>query len=381
MVKKIEALEIKNGLNQFAIELFLTLGDSNKAKNIFFSPYSIFSAFALAYEGSMGKTRKEIQGVLHFSDNEVLRKKYLVYHNWITQKKTPFELQMGNALWIQGKFPLLDQFVQVVSTNYGGTVKYLDFVNEGEKSRQTINDFIKDATRGHITNLIPPKSLKPMTRLIITNAIYFHGDWEQAFDPMRTRLGQFHLSPEKTITIPMMTHGEESFNYKKFDDVEILELPYKGNQISMYVLLPTHDISTFESSLSIDKFEKWKNELVTTKLKPIMLPKFKFQSKFFLKKTLQSMGMLSCFHRTKANFSQITTEDGVFIDNVIHQAVIAIDEQGTEAAAATSLQMTGKSKKRLKPRFIADHPFIFVIQDHIVGNILFMGKMMDPTQL
>ncbi|XEO75133.1 hypothetical protein WKT22_00147 [Candidatus Lokiarchaeum ossiferum] len=177
-----------------------------------------------------------------------------------------------------------------------------------------------------------------------------------------------------------MHHIKGKFNYGEFNDVKILELPYKGHDISMLILLPTQDITMFESPLTLQKLDKWRGNLQKTKLKPIKIPKFKFKSKLLLRKSLKSMGLNLCFDPKKADFSMMTPNSDLFVGNVVHQAEISVDEQGTTAVAATAFNMTS-AKARNQPYFIADHPFIFVIQDQNVGNILFMGNLVDPTQL
>ena len=372
--------EVVNANNQFAFDFYSKIGESGEG-NVFYSPYSIFSALAMTYEGAKGQTAEEMKSVFHFPENDVLRPNFAAIYNGINQGSKSYELRTGNALWGQIDFPFLEDYINRVGTYYGGKIANVDFVNETEKTRQTINSFIEEQTNDKIKDVIPQGYLDALTRLVLTNAIYFKGEWEQKFDKSDTDEKKFSITPENVIETPMMHMDPDDvtkFNYANLEDLQILELPYKGDKISMLILLPTANLSVIEPSLTAEKLEEYKNQMQETEFDDVYLPKFEFDTKYFMKEALSSLGMPTAFSGT-ANFSGMTLAEQLFIDEVIHQAYINVDEEGTEAAAATVVIMKFTSMPEPKPVFNADHPFIFIIQEQETGNILFMGRVTDPT--
>jgi serpin B len=368
--------EVVNGNNKFALELYSELSKSEKG-NIFFSPYSISSALAIVYEGARGRTAEEIKSVFHFPSYETLRPNFAAIYNSINKGYKDYELRTGNALWVQQSFPLLEEYTSTVERYYGGKATNLDFVGETEKSRETINSFIEEQTNGKIKDLIPQGFLSPQTVLVITNAIYFKGTWVWEFDPKETREMDFKISSNNTIKVPMMfmkPSEKARFNYTETDDLQILELPYKGGKISMLILLPKGDLSSIEP-LTLEKIEEWKSKMKETELDSIYLPKFEFKAKYFLNDNLKRLGMPTAF-TPSADFSGITAGN-IWISSVIHEGYVKVDEKGTEAAAATAVIIARAIRGNV---FRADHPFIFIIQERDTGNILFLGRVVNPTQ-
>lgn len=369
--------EVVNANNQFAFDLYSELTKSESG-NIFFSPYSISSALAMSYEGAKGQTADEIKSVFHFPEKSVLEPNFAKIYNDINERTDAYELRMGNALWVQQDYPLLTDYMNRVEKYYGGKVANVDFVKETEKSRQTINSFIEKQTNNKIKDLIPKGVIDPSTKLVITNAIYFKGTWLWQFDPKDTREMDFYVSPTNVVKTPMMymKPDKAKFNYADLGDLQILELPYKGDKISMLILLPKGDLESIESVLTAEKLEEWKNQMQETKLDAIYLPKFELEAKYFMKNILSNLGMPTAFSSDKADFSGMTGNKDLFIKEVIHQAYVEIDEEGTEAAAATGVIINlGLSTNIFK----ADHPFIFLIQEKETGNILFLGRVIDPN--
>jgi len=378
--------------NQFAINMFLELEKTNKNKNVFFSPYSISSAFGLVYEGARGDTANEIASVFHFPDREELAPNFAWIYNKINEKSDKYTLRTGNALWVQKDFPLMKEYVERVESYYGGKAANLDFNNEPEKSRETINSFIEEQTNGKIKDLLPASAITPDTVLIITNAIYFKGTWVWQFDKAETRDMEFK-TPEGPVTVKMMHMKPDKarFNYADVGKAEILELPYKGN-LSMIVILPkqgemidhmtgerkiyNYTIDDIEGELSYEKLKSWESQMIKTHLDGIYLPKFKLETSYSLSDPLYDMGIKKAF-TPSANFSEMTPKR-VFISFVLHKAYVDVNEEGTEAAAATAIGMV--TAVRPTHIFKADHPFIFLIKDNRTGLILFMGKMVDPSK-
>jgi serpin B len=321
-----------------------------------------------------------MKSVFHFPENSILRPNFAAIYNDINKGAKDYELRTGNALWAQQDFPLLSNYTSRVEKYYGGKAANLDFVKESEKSRQTINSFIEEQTNNKIKDLIPTGFLDAMTRLVLTNAIYFKGTWQWEFDTSDTRNEDFKVTPDNIVKAPMMNMDPDKakFNYADTEDAQILELPYKGDKISMLVLLPTKDLASIESSLTAEKLNEYKSKMKETKLDSISLPKFEFDTKYFMKDALSALGMPTAFSGN-ADFSGMTGKKDLYIGFVIHQAYVKVDEKGTEAAAATAV---GMQLTAVMPRnvFRADHPFIFAIQEKDTGNILFFGRVTDPTK-
>ena len=231
--------EVVNANNQFAFDLYSELTKSETG-NIFFSPYSISAALAMTYEGAKGQTADEIKSVFHFPENVTLRSNFAKIYNDINEASKAYELVTGNAIWVQQDYPLLEDYTSRIERYYGGKAANLDFAKEPEKSRQTINSFIEEQTNKKIKELLPPGSLKPLTRLVLTNAIYFKGRWLWEFNPKYTKEMDFYVTPSNIVKTPMMymKPAKARFNYADTAKLQILELPYKGEDISMLILLP-----------------------------------------------------------------------------------------------------------------------------------------------
>jgi len=370
--------KVVNANNQFAFDLYSELTKSETG-NIFYSPYSISAALAMTYEGAKGKTAEEMKSVCHFPENSILRPNFAAIYNKINEKSNAYELRTGNALWVQQNYPLLEDYTSRVEKYYGGKAANLDFMKETEKSRQTINSFIEEQTNNKIKDLIPPKILNRLTRLVLTNAIYFKGTWEWEFDKSNTHERNFKITPTNVVKTPMMymEPDKAKFNYADFKELQILELPYKGEKISMLILLPKENLDSIEP-LTAEKLNEYKSQMQETKLDAIYLPKFEFDTKYFMKKILSSLGMPTAFSNT-ADFSGMTGNKDLYISSVIHQAYVKVDEKGTEAAAATAINIEWEAAMPTNV-FRADHPFIFIIQEKDTGNILFLGRVVNPAE-
>lgn len=376
------ALMVAMANDKFTFSLFTQLNKTEKG-NIFYSPFSIFSALAMTYEGAKGQTASEMKSVFDFPDVKILRPNFASNYKSINTLNADYELKTGNALWVQNSYPLLANYINTVNRYYGGKATNLDFVKATERSRLTINTYIEKQTNNKITNLIPSGSINNLTRLVITNAVYFKGTWKWSFDKILTSKQDFNISSIKKVSTDMMTMHPEKTNFKYFGskDLQILELPYKGDKLSMYILLPANSIDSIKTSLTIPKIVSYLLQMKDTKLETISIPKFEFTTNYLLKDTLTTMGMPTAFSSKSADFSGMTGLQGLYIGSVIHKAYIKVDEEGTEATAATAVVMeTGAvMQDDHTTSFIADHPFIFIIQDKVTGNILFAGKVVDPT--
>lgn len=367
--------------NQFAFDLYSQY--KTKEGNIFFSPYSISTALAMTYEGAMGKTAEEMQSVFHFPQDENERRPaFAKIYNILNKEDKKYQLSTANALWAQKDYQFLVDYFNVVDKYYGGKVTNLDFVGDTENSRITINKWVEEQTNDKIKNLLPQGVIDAFTRLVLTNAIYFKGDWVKQFDKGNTREDTFWVGQSNSVKAKMMNLNGEKFNYAEVDNVQILELPYAGEELSMLVILPAakeQGLSPVEASLDPEKLAEWKDKLVGTEV-DVYLPKFKFETKYFMVGDLIKMGMLTAFS-DEADFSGMTGKKNLFISHVIHQAFVEVNEEGTEAAAATGVVMTKEisAGPRKTPIFRADHPFIFLIQEKETGSILFIGRVSNPN--
>lgn len=375
--------------NQFAFDFYKEIVKSENS-NVFYSPYSISSALAMVYAGAKGDTASEIKSVFHYPSVEALKNNFAAIYNDINTKNDNYELKTGNALWVENTFPIIPGYVDTISDYYGGKISNLDFKNKTEESRLTINGYISEQTNNKINDLLSSGSVSNLTRLILTNAVYFKGDWAKEFNPEMTIEDIFNVSDTQTVTTDMMrTFDNDDFNYVDTGNAQILELPYKGDKLSMLIILPKVDLDSINSLLTADSLKSNISKMTKPDIKSIVIPKFKFDTKYTLNKILGSLGMLTAFNPQDADFTGIVSKDyqtkndtNLYISSVIHQAFVEIDEQGTEAAAATAVIMDNTASVAEEPEdeinFIADHPFVFMIQDNESGNILFLGKVANP---
>ena len=375
--------ETVKGNNEFALDIYSELNEPGK--NLFFSPWSISSALAMTFEGAKGQTAEEMQTVMHFQENDLKRQSsFAKIFNSLNKENSEYQLSTANALWAQKDYPFLENYINTTKKYYSAEFTNMDFVNKTEESRKTINSWVEEKTNDKIKDLIPAGTLDSMTRLVLTNAIYFKGDWEIQFDKEKTKKQDFKVNENTTVQVDMMKlkEGKEEFKYTETDELQIIELSYKGKELSMLVLLPKNSMQELESMLSTEKIEEWKDSMYKRDVY-VYFPKFKFETKYFIANNLSDMGMPTAFSYDadfSGMFDSTKTTENLFISQVIHQAFVQIDEEGTEAAAATAVVIKELSAGPIDiPEFKADHPFIFLIQENTTGSILFMGKVVDPT--
>jgi serpin B len=372
-------MSVVNANNLFALSLYPKI-TSSESGNVFFSPYSISTAMSMVYEGVNGSTADEISSVFHFPlDSTIRHSSIAAIYNSLNSQSSNYVLRTANALWVQENYSILNNFSDIARNYYAGEAMNLDFISNTEQSRSTINSWVEENTNKKIVNLIPVGSLNELTRLVLTNAIYFKGKWFKQFDTGDTHDADFMLSNNDTVTVKMMSLSETELNYAEAENLKILEMTYKDNNLSMIVLLPnSNDLTELESSLTLENLNYWKSLLVGTKV-DVYLPKFTFDTKYYLNSVLSEMGMPSAFTPYVADLSGIDGTHDLYITFVIHQAFVAVDEEGTEAAAATAIGV-GMTAMPIMHVFRADHPFIFLIQDRVTGNILFLGRVMNPLE-
>ena len=375
-VRGIQTLADAN--NRFSLAFYSNLKNDEEG-NIFFSPYSISTALMMTYEGARGSTAEEMRTVFHFPEDEKIRRaNSAAVHNQLNPQNAKYTLSAANALWPQENFTLEDDYVMSIRGYYGGEVTNLDFITRTEESRVLINDWVSDRTNEKINDLLPEGSLTALTRVVLTNAIYFKGIWKDQFKRQNTREEDFTLSGGRVVQAPMMTRTSENVSYAETQELQMLEMGYEGDDVSMLVLLPKTNLSSLEGSLTIENLNRWRALLSEQKVR-IYFPRFTFRTKYSLVERLRAMGMPTAFDARVADFSGISRIQGLFISGIFHQAFVDVNEEGTEAAAATGVVV---SRESAPPIFRADRPFIFIIQKLEKttrnGHILFMGRVSDP---
>lgn len=370
---------IVEGNTAFMLDLYGKLKE--KQGNLFFSPFSISTALAMTYAGACENTERQMAKVLNFPlDQKRLHPAFADLEAQLNalQEKEDIELSVANALWAQRDYVFLREYLDLIERNYGGTLYHVDFKKALEVTREKINTWVEQKTNDKIKDLIKSGILDARTRLVLTNAIYFKGKWASQFKKSQTRQGPFRLAPGKSVDVSMMNQ-KQKFRYMENDCLQILEMPYADNDLSIIVLLPkeVHGLVQLESALGIKNLNSWMGRLREVEIF-VTLPKFKVTSQFRLDKTLASMGMPDAFDRT-ADFSGMDGTKMLFISAVIHKAFVDVNEEGTEAAAATAVAIGLTSVSVSPPVFRADHPFLFLIRHNPSGSILFFGRVVDPT--
>jgi serpin B len=371
---------VVKGNNAFAVALYGQL--RNRSGNLFFSPESISTALAMAYAGARDNTASQMAKTLHFTlPPEQLHPAMGALLSDLNAAHEGYQLSVANALWAQQGYTFLDDFLNLLKTDYGAGLNQVNFKGSTEAARLTINRWVEQKTQDKIKDLLQAGALRPDTRLVLTNAIYFKGDWQTQFDKAQTKNEDFHLSQAQTATAPLM-HREGSFSYFDGGSFQILEIPYRSKELSMIVFLPKDPggLSGLEQSLTASNTQQWLRQLAPVSKVIVTMPKFKMTQQFELAATLGAMGMPLAF-TSGANFSGMTGHRDFAISEVIHKAYIDVNEEGTEAAAATAVTMRAlamRPAEQAPPIFRADHPFVFLIRDNRSDSILFMGRMADP---
>jgi len=370
------------GNNAFAIDLYGQLRKQDG--NLFFSPESISTAFAMAYAGARGSTASEMAAALHFTlpPNQLHPAMGALLAN-LNAAHNGYQLRVADALWAEKDFTFLDDFLKLTASDYSAGFNRVDFKGAPEQVRATINQWVEQKTENKIKDLLLAGSLTPATRLVLTNAIYFKGDWQTQFDKAATKDEDFHLAAGQTVKAPLM-HLTAKLNYLNGGTFQAVEIPYKTGELSMIVLLPNDSagLPALERSLTAANTQLWFSQLRGGTKVILTLPKFKMTQQFQLGNTLSAMGMAQAFQKGAADFSGMTGKRDFWISAAIHKAYIDVNEEGTEAAAATGIVMRSMAMQREQPPivFLADHPFLFVIRVNRSGGILFMGRITDPTK-
>ena len=383
--------ELVRGNNAFAFDLYRTLSDGEG--NLFFSPFSISQALAMTSAGARGETLRQMEATLH---HRVVQSSLHPAFNALDRilasrgqepGGTPndagedsqyFRLNIANAVWGQDGYHFLPDFLDLLAEHYGAGMMVVDFVGAPGESRVRINDWVAEETEGKVKDLLAPGVINRSTRLVLTSAIYFNASWLWQFNPRDTEVRPFHLAGGGTVTVPMMTETtKEFYGYARGDGYQAVDVPYSWGELSMTILLPDQgELEEFEGSLDSEMLNRIVDDIEIDYI-TLTMPLFEFESEFSLGDTLAGMGMPDAFDGG-ADFSGMTGSRDLWISGVVHKAFVSVDEEGTEAAAATgvAMAMSGPSKEPIE--VTVDRPFIFLIRDTGTGTVLFLGRVTNP---
>ncbi len=371
-----------DGNNAFALDLYQPLRAQNG--NLILSPFSISLALAMTYAGARGETEAQMANVLRFGPQEQLHSAFNALDLALEEipivldkEQEPMQLNIANSVWAEQTFTFRTDFLDTLSVNYGAGIHLLDFITQPEPSRRQINNWVSDETNDKIRDLLPEDSIKPTTKMVLVNAIYFKADWFSPFDANDTRDGVFKLLDGSEVIVPMMGH-QLYVPYFVGNGFAAAELPYAGGSAVMTLLVPDEGrFEEIESRLDESLFEEMLSNLEPADV-TLRMPKFEYESSFSLSDTLAGMGMPLPFVEGFADFSGMTYQQDLFIGNVLHKAFVAVDEEGTEAAAATAVIMEGATAMMPENVLVIDRPFIYFIRDVESGQILFIGRVLNP---
>ena len=362
--------------NTFALAFYRQIDDQQR--NIIFSPYSLSSVLSMTYAGARGETAHQMAKVLNIGlESQPWHSAFGDLNEALLDRDSGLELKLANTLWLQTDYDFRPTFLEILKADYTAQPRIANFATDSDVERRTINEWVATQTDGTIPELLQAGSVDTLTRLVLVNAVYFKGRWKWSFDPKETRSEPFFPPLEKPVDVPMMTQTN-TFGYANTDQWQILEMPYADTVWTMVMLLPKQKtgLAALEAMLNLNTLERWFGQIKKRQVE-VMLPKFKFRQQMDLSKTLMSMGMTDAFG-SKADFSGIDGSRELFISAVVHEALVEVNEEGTEAAAASGVSI-GMRANFPTPVFRADHPFIFFIRDQRTGIILFLGKMMNPN--
>ncbi|XP_058411360.1 serpin B6 [Diceros bicornis minor] len=368
----------------FALNLLKKLGEDN-LKNVFFSPMSISSALAMIFMGAKGNTAAQMSQVLSLSKSGSgggdVHQGFQSLLSEVNRTDTQYLLRTANRLFGEKSYDFLSSFRDACHKFYQAEMEDLDFVSAAEESRQHINSWVAKKTEGKITELLSPNSVNPLTNLILVNAIYFKGNWDNQFDKQQTKERPFKVSKNEEKPVQMMFKKSTlKMTYIGEIFTKVLMLPYVGKELNMIIMLPDEntDLKMVEKELTYEKFIEWtRPDMMDEEEVEVFLPRFKLEENYDMEDVLRSLGMTDAFEQTKADFSGMSSRRDLYLSKVVHRSFVEVNEEGTEAAAATAAIMMMRCI-RIIPRFCADHPFLFFIQHSKTNGILFCGRFFSP---
>lgn len=378
---QIEALI--NGNTQFAVGVYHQIREGQE--NLIFSPISLSLALSMAMAGAESQTETEMLTALQFPLPEM--EVHPAFNGALLAVEASqnegdhegFQLNLANALWTQADLSVQPDFLDTLALNYGAGLYQVDFKSNPDAARRTINRWVARETHDHIDNILGPGSVDPQTRLVLANAIYFKAVWDETFDKAATAKEPFTRLDGKEVSVDMMKIWDEPYAYHQGGNYQAVTVDYLNPDFSMVILVPDPGaFTTVEDQLSAEFINAMLNDLDYQDLN-LQMPKFGFDTQFEVTPILEQLGMSAAFQRNGADFSGITDEEPLFISSVAHMATISVDEEGTEAAAATTIMFgLGAAPPGEPITLIIDRPFIFFIVHEPTQSLLFMGRVLEP---
>lgn len=375
---------VADGGNRFALNLYSQLRD--KPGNLFFSPYSIHAALAMTADGASGTTRDQMVKALHLPADQDKALAAGDLGPYYTARSGSYELSVANHLWGQTGYPWRPEFLDRQKQRFGAGFEQADFRSDPDAVRRQINGWVEEKTGGRIRDLFLQPDVTTNARMVLANAVYFNAKWADAFKPDHTRDADFRLADGGTVRVPLMFRGGK-YRYADPAGFQVLELPYRARDLALVVILPSEPggLPAIERRLTAENLTTWLGGLGSTDDVQVYLPRFKLENRFELPAQLQALGMTDPFDPVRADFSgmaPVQPDGRLFLSAAVHKAFVAVDEAGTEAAAATGVTVTrATARDRQEPViFRADRPFVFLIRDVKHGTILFLGRLTDPTK-
>ncbi|XP_028737941.1 leukocyte elastase inhibitor [Peromyscus leucopus] len=378
-----EQLSTANTL--FALELFRTLNENNSTGNIFISPFSISSALAMVFLGTKGNTAAQLSKTFHFDAVEDIHSRFQSLNAEVGKRGASHILKLANRLYGEKTYSFLPEFLASTQKMYGADLAPVDFQHASEDARKAINQWVKGQTEGKIPELLAEGVVDSMTKLVLVNAIYFKGLWKEKFMKQDTTDAPFRLNKKDTKTVKMM-YQKKKFPFGYIQDLKckVLEMPYQGEELSMIILLPediedtSMGLKKIEEQLTLEKLNEWtKRENLETIDVHVKLPRFKLEESYTLNSNLGRLGVQDLFSSDKADLSGMSGSRDLFISKIIHKSFVEVNEEGTEAAAATG-GIAMFCMLLPEEEFTVDHPFIFFIRHNPTANVLFLGRVCSP---
>lgn len=369
----------------FALELFHALNESSPTGNIFFSPFSISSALAMVTLGAKGGTAAQLSKTLHFDSVEDIHSQFQSLNAEVSKRGASHTLKLANRLYGEKTYNFLPEYLTSTQKMYGADLAPVDFQHASEDARKEINQWVKGQTEGKISELLAVGVVDSMTKLVLVNAIYFKGMWQEKFMKQDTTDAPFRLNKKDTKTVKMM-YQKKKFPFGYISDLKckVLEMPYQGEELSMVILLPediedeSMGLKKIEEQITLEKLREWtKPENLENIDVHVKLPRFKIEESYTLNSHLGRLGLKDLFSSSKADLSGMSGSRDLFISKIVHKSFVEVNEEGTEAAAATAGIATF-CMLMPEEEFTVDHPFLFFIRHNPTSNVLFLGRVYSP---
>ncbi len=378
-----EAAALVGGNAAFAVQAYRALCSVAPGQNVFFSPYSVSVALAMAYAGAVGSTATEMANAMHYTlPPEQLHPAFDALALDLASRSDNLTLVVATSLWGYTKENYRTSFLDTIASDYGSGVRLEDFAADPEGSRSEINAWVSDETNQKIANLLGPGTIEPRTRLVLVDAVYFRGEWRSPFNANATNDSDFARENADPVSVPTMRSSDLAARFDQEDAYDAVELAYKGGQVAMDIVVPrSAPLANFEAGLTAEGLQGIVGRMTSGPV-DVWLPKFTIHGNATsLKPMLESFGMKLAFDPTRADFSGIADvpAGALSIDDVVHEAYVDVDERGTEAAAATGAVITATAITQAQATIHVDRPFFFALRDVPTGSFLFVGRVMDPS--